>query len=100
MFDEPANLYSDTVGTIRRNSADEVFLVRMEARPNPENDESQEIGGGFVNCWINVDELRDAELRSIALIQENEWSAVKFEKWELVRLSSYAIDTIENEDCR
>ena len=82
--------YSDRIDPVRRASADELFLLTIEARPEPEADEYGEAGGAFVNCWVDADDLRTAERRAVALIEENGWRPHRFDEWELVTLATYA----------
>ena len=82
--------YSDGINPVRRSSPDELFLVTIEARPEPGSGESGEAGGAFVNCWVDADDLRAAERRAVALIRESGWRPHRFEDWELVTRASYA----------
>ena len=81
--------YSDGIDPVSRSSPDELFLVTIEARPEPEADEYGEAGGAFVNCWVNADDLRTAERRAVALIKDDGWRAHRFEEWELVTRATY-----------
>jgi cytolysin (calcineurin-like family phosphatase) len=66
-----------------------LFLLTFEARPEPESDDYGQIGGAFVNCWVNVDDLCTAERRAVALIQNYGWHPHRFEAWELVTRTTY-----------
>jgi hypothetical protein len=55
----------------------------MEASPEPGSDEFGTTGGAYVNCYVDVDDLRSAELRAIALIQESGWQPQRFDTWQL-----------------
>lgn len=81
--------YSDGIDPVRRSSSDELFLVIIEATPEPDSDEYGEAGGAFVNCWVNADDLRTAERRAVALIQEAGWQPHRFDNWELVTRATY-----------
>jgi hypothetical protein len=35
--------------------------VRFEAVPSRENPESGQVGGAFVNCWVNTNDLTEAQ---------------------------------------
>ena len=82
--------YSDGIDPVHRSSPDELFLVTIEVRPESGSAEAEEAGGAVVNCWIDADELRAAERRAIAGIQEQGWRPHRFEEWELVTRSTYA----------
>jgi hypothetical protein len=81
--------YSDCIDPVRRSSSGELFLLTIEARPEPDSDDSGDAGGAFVNCWVNADDLRTAERRAVALIQEYGWRPHRFEEWELVTRATY-----------
>jgi hypothetical protein len=81
--------YSDGIDPIRRSSPDELFLITIEARPEPGADEYGDAGGAFVNCWVNAADLRMAERRAVALIRDHGWRPHRFEEWELVTRATY-----------
>ncbi len=87
--DQP-EYYSDSIAPVRRSSAEELFLVTIEARPEPDSDEYGEAGGAFVNCWVDADDLRTAERRALALIELEGWRPHRFDDWELVTRATYA----------
>jgi hypothetical protein len=95
--DEPLH-YSDGKNPVRRSSSDELFLLTVEARPEPDSDEFGTAGGAFVNCWVNADDLRTAERRSVALIEKLGWRPHRFEEWELVTRATYVHRQPEDDD--
>ena len=44
------NLYADTIAPVSRTKPEELFLIRMAAKPSPENPEAAEVGGAYANC--------------------------------------------------
>ena len=62
---------------------EEVFMVRMLASPEPGCDEFGTFGGAYVNCYVDADDLRTAEIRAISLIQLRGWQPQRFETWQL-----------------
>jgi hypothetical protein len=82
--------YSDGVAPVCRSSSDELFLLTIRARPEPDADDYGEAGGAFVNCWVNADDLSTAERRAVPLIQQHGWRPHRFEEWELVTRATYA----------
>ena len=82
--------YSDGIDPVHRASPAELFLVTIEARPEPDSDEYGAAGGAFVNCWIDADDLRTAERRAVALIREDGWRPHRFDSWSLVTRDTYA----------
>jgi len=61
----------------------EVFFIGMEASPKPGSADFGSTGGAYVNCYIDADDLRAAELRAIAFIQSSDWEPTRFTTWEL-----------------
>jgi hypothetical protein len=62
---------------------EEVFMVRLEASPEPGSDDFGSAGGAYVNCYVDADDLRTAELRAIALIEQHGWRPQRFDTWQL-----------------
>jgi hypothetical protein len=86
---EPA-FYSDRIEPVYRSSTAELFLITIEARPEPESPDFGEAGGAFVTCWVNAADLRQAERRAVALIESDGWRPRRFDSWELVTRGTYA----------
>jgi hypothetical protein len=49
------------------------FLLRIEATPIPENSKSNDVGGAYVNAWVDVETLGEAEEKAIDRIKEEGW---------------------------
>ena len=81
---EPTNLYADGVAPIYRSNPDEVFYIRMQASPQLGSDDFGYAGGATVNCYVDADDLRTAEIQATLLIQQNGWQPQRFEAWELI----------------
>jgi len=88
-FEQPT-YFSDSIAPMRRSRSDELFLLIIEARPDPNADEYGEAGGAFVNCWVHADDLCLAERKAVAMIQEHRWRPHRFDSWELVTRETYA----------
>src|SRR5438477_189981 len=87
------NLYADTIAPVRRTKGDELFLIRMVAKPLPQNPEVAEVGGAYANCWVDADKLSAAEATAIERIVSEQWQPTKFDHWEIVSRRSYIEDT-------
>jgi hypothetical protein len=86
--DQPV-YYSDGIDPVSRSSPQQLFLLTVEARPQPDSDEYGELGGAYVNCWVDADDLRTAERRAVALILEDGWKPYRFESWQFVTRDTY-----------
>jgi hypothetical protein len=95
---EPTNLFADTIEPVLRTKPDELFRIQIEARPMPEAEDAAEFDGAVINCWIDADDLRTAELRAIELIQEEKWTAVRIEDWELGGRDSYSPEDFDEDE--
>lgn len=92
------SLYADTIAPVCRENASDLFLLTLEARPKPDSEDYGEVGGAFVNCWVDAEDLRSAELRAIALIEKNGWQPHRFDSWDLVNRSNYENCEPPNDD--
>jgi hypothetical protein len=81
--------YADGIEPVRRSSPGELFLVTIEARPAPGSEKFGQMGGSFVNCWVNADDLCTAERRAVALIEADGWRPHRFEEWSIVSRETY-----------
>jgi hypothetical protein len=86
--DQP-DYYSDHIDPVSRSSPEQLFLLMLEAKPQPDSDEYREVGGAYVNCWVDADDLRTAERRAVALILEEGWKPYRFESWQFVTRETY-----------
>jgi len=68
---------------VLRSAPEEVFFVRIVASPKPGSDDFGSAGGAYVNCYVDADDLRSAELRAIDLIQQHGWRPERFDTWQL-----------------
>jgi hypothetical protein len=48
----PTKLYADSIAPVHRSMPEEVFMVRMVARPQPGSDDFGTEGGAYVNCHL------------------------------------------------
>jgi len=95
---ESMNLFADTIAPVRRSAAGEMFLLRFVAKPFPQNPESSSVGGAYVNCWVDVDDLRTAEEKALEAMAREQWKPTKFDHWELVCRQCYIKNPDVDED--
>jgi hypothetical protein len=62
---------------------EEVFFLRIIARPAPGSEDFGHEGGAYVNCYVDAEDLRSAELRAIDLIRQDGWKPERFDTWQL-----------------
>lgn len=90
MESEPSPLFADTIEPVRRSKPSEVFYLRMEACPNQDSEEFGTVGGAYVNCYVDADDLRSAEIRAIELLHEENWQPLGVDDWSLTSLDQAA----------
>lgn len=83
-------LFADTIPPVKRTNAREIFLIRIVAQPAPESSEAADLGGAYVVCLVDADDLRTAEQRAIERIRAEQWQLRKFEHWEIVCRQCYS----------
>jgi hypothetical protein len=86
---EQFKYHSDEIAAVIRSSANEVFLIRIEARPEPGSKDHGIAAGAIVNCWVAAETLRDAERSAVASIRDNSWLPEKLDSWEIVARDQY-----------
>jgi hypothetical protein len=90
VYAEQVNFFSDGIDPVIRSSPDELFLIKIEARPEPGAEEFGSAYGAFVVCWVAAESLGDAERRAVASIRENRWQPHRLESWEIVTREQFA----------
>lgn len=50
-----------------------MYYFMIEATPAPDNTEEQDVGGAYVNCWVNFGLEDGAEVLAFHYIQEAGW---------------------------
>lgn len=94
------SFFADKLPPVKRSTTEELFLIRFVAEPSPDNPEASEIGGAYVNCWVDADELRAAENRAIEALVGEQWRPTKFDHWEIVCRRCYVEDSRYDDDER
>jgi len=56
-----------------------MVLLTIVAFPSEDVSRKENVGGAYVNCWINTDDTEFAEKEARRLIEENKWRAHKIE---------------------
>ena len=56
--------------------------------PEPGSDDPGENSGGIFSCYVDADDLRTAEFRAIALVQEQGLLPKRIEAWDLISAES------------
>jgi hypothetical protein len=62
---------------------EEVFVLRMEAYPQPGSKDFGTEGGAMINCYVDAEDLRSAELRALESIRGEGWLPHRVDGWQL-----------------
>jgi hypothetical protein len=87
---DPA-LYSDTIPPVTRTKDDELFLLRIETTPLPENPEAGQLEGAYAVALVNAVSLKEAEEKMLEELEIEGWEPVRFEHWEIVCRGCYRV---------
>jgi hypothetical protein len=84
---------------VRRSAPHQLFLLTVRCVPDPNFPDNAEMGGAFVNCWVNRDDLARAEALVLTSLNEAGWLVEEIESWEIVTRDLYVhCDEPEDDD--
>jgi hypothetical protein len=67
----------------------DIYFLILEGKPLPDNDESQEVSGGFINCWVKAANP-DFALQAVNANAANEgWKVIRAEEIKIVNSENY-----------
>jgi hypothetical protein len=52
----------------------------MEAIPLQNNAESREFAGAFINCWVNTEVKKTAEINAVKYVKSEGWKVINIEE--------------------
>jgi len=61
-----------------------MYLLRYRAKPNRDHPKSLEIGGAYINCWMDLDSMESAKVRAMDMINEDGWVVDSLDEAETV----------------
>ncbi len=61
-----------------------IFYMMVEARLLPENEESKELGGAYINCWIKSKDEPSAKRIVSEYVFDEGWEIIDIEKSSVV----------------
>ena len=67
-----------TTRTLDR-SALGIYYVRYEGSPRQDSDESQAIGGAYIDCWVKAQTEEEARATAVRYIEDQAWMVVSVE---------------------
>ena len=75
-----------------------IYYLLIQARPYTNNDEAKEVGGAYINCWVNAKNQKSAIKIAKHYIDSEGWETISIEE---VYLSSrnYYDDEPDSQSC-
>ncbi|MGB7594714.1 MAG: hypothetical protein WBL80_04060 [Erysipelotrichaceae bacterium] len=67
----------------------DIYFLMLEGKPLPDNDESQEISGGFINCWVKAANPESAIQAAEDYASSEGWEVIRFEEIKIVNSENY-----------
>jgi hypothetical protein len=83
MQKQPLRYFADTLEPIRRDDPRKIFYLRIEARPEADIAEAEQVAGGYANVWVDADDFRSAEIEAVGALQAEGWRPHRVDDWAL-----------------
>lgn len=64
-----------------------MYLLRYLAKPNADHAQSGDIGGAYINCWMDLASIEAAKVRAMDMIREEGWTVDSLEEAKIVHRS-------------
>ena len=65
-----------------------MYLLRYRAKPKPDHAQVGEIGGAYINCWMDLDSMEAAKAQAMDTINEEGWTVDSLDVAEVVLRST------------
>jgi len=66
-----------------------IYFLMLEGKPLPDNDESQEVSGGFINCWVKATNPESAMQAAESYATSEGWKVIRVEEIKIVNSEKY-----------
>jgi len=66
-----------------------IYYLMMEAKPLPDNEECKELGGAFINCWVNSGDETSAMNKVTEYVSTEGWQIINIEDFFVVTREMY-----------
>lgn len=81
------------------NRADmNVYFMFLEGEPLPENKESKEFAGAYINCWVNAKDNKSAKDKAMKCVHEEGWKILKIKAMFVTNRKRY-LENPESLEC-
>lgn len=67
----------------------QIYYLFIEGKPYPDNPESEEVSGAYINCFVKAKGIADAKAKAIEYISSEGWEVENIEKIKIVNRERY-----------
>ncbi|NLF27364.1 MAG: hypothetical protein GX592_05645 [Clostridiales bacterium] len=67
-----------------------IYYLLLEGRPSVNNEESEEVAGAYINCWIKAKDEAAAKEKAIDFVTAEGWDMVGIEEICTAKRERYA----------
>jgi hypothetical protein len=75
-----------------------IYYLLIEGKPNLNNEESKEVAGAYINCWVNAKDETTVREKAIEYINTQEWEALNIEEVYITNRERY-VDEPDSLEC-
>ena len=76
----------------------DIYYLLLEGKPYINNEESKEVSGAYINCWVKVNNETTAKDDAIKYINSQEWELLNIEEMYVTNRERY-IDEPDSHEC-
>ncbi|MBQ3162625.1 MAG: hypothetical protein IJC04_10945 [Oscillospiraceae bacterium] len=75
-----------------------IYYLMIEAVPNEDNDEREEVDGAYINFWVKANEYETALKEAMEYIDNENWQSIKVKDSFIAKRELY-IDEPDSLEC-
>jgi|GEM_PF-6748033 hypothetical protein len=80
-----------------RSSEEEIFHLMFEAEPAPDNTDDTDVAGGYINFWMDTEDLDSAEAVALECLEAEKWVPVKLLEHNLLPRTNWIPEYTDEE---
>lgn len=71
------------------NRRSKIYYLLIEGKPFPDNPESKEVTGAYINCFVKAEGRPQAKAKAAEYINSEGWDVINIEEIRVVRREGY-----------
>jgi hypothetical protein len=75
-----------------------IYYLLLEGKPNLNNEESKEVAGAYINCWVNAEDETIAKDKATKYINSQDWEPLNIEEVYITSRERY-VDEPDSLEC-